>query len=65
MKRAQKLGVQPGGQVLLHGQRKGSVMSNETLQNSNWTNGCIALINADMDELWDSVEPGTPIEIRP
>jgi murein L,D-transpeptidase YafK len=65
MKRAQKLGVQPGGQVLLHGQRKGSVMSDETLQNSNWTNGCIALINADMDELWASVSPGTPIEIRP
>jgi lipoprotein-anchoring transpeptidase ErfK/SrfK len=40
-------------------------MSDQTLQRSNWTNGCIALINADMDELWESVEPGTPIEIRP
>ena len=65
MKRAQQLGVEPGGQILLHGQRKGSVMSDETLQRSNWTNGCIALINADMDELWESVSPGTPIEIRP
>ncbi|ACQ91958.1 ErfK/YbiS/YcfS/YnhG family protein [Tolumonas auensis DSM 9187] len=65
MKRAQHLGVEPGGQILLHGQRKGSVMSDETLQRSNWTNGCIALINADMDELWESVSPGTPIEIRP
>lgn len=49
MRRAQRLGVEPGGQILLHGQRKGSVMSNETVQRSNWTNGCIALINADMD----------------
>ena len=65
MKRAQQMGVNPGSQVLLHGQRKGSIMSDQTLQRSNWTNGCIALINADMDELWDSIEPGTPIEIRP
>ncbi len=65
MKRAQRLGVDPGGQILLHGQRKGSVMSDQTLQRSNWTNGCIALINADMDEVWDSVSPGTPIEIHP
>jgi murein L,D-transpeptidase YafK len=65
MQRARKLGVDPGGQILLHGQRKGSVMSDETLQRSNWTNGCIALINADMDEVWASVAPGTPIEIHP
>lgn len=65
MQRASKMGVNPGSLVLLHGQRKGSVMSDQTLQRSNWTNGCIALINADMDELWESVPPGTPIEIRP
>ncbi len=65
MKRAKALGVQPGGNILLHGQRKGSVMDDEMLQRSNWTNGCIALINADMDEVWASVPPGTPIEILP
>ncbi len=42
MNRAKQMGVQPGGQILLHGQRKGSVMDSEMLQNSNWTNGCIA-----------------------
>lgn len=65
IKRAQKMGVNPGSQVLLHGQRKGSVMSDQMLQRSNWTNGCIALINADMEEVWESVAPGTPIEIYP
>lgn len=65
MQRASKMGVNPGSLVLLHRQRKGSVMSDQTLQRSNWTNGCIALINADMDELWESVPPGTPIQIRP
>lgn len=65
IERARKLGVNPGGSILLHGQRKGSVMSNETVQQSNWTNGCIALVNKDMDELSELVQPGTPIEIRP
>lgn len=65
IERARKLGVNPGGAILLHGQRKGSVMSNETVQQSNWTNGCIALVNKDMDELSELVQPGTPIEIRP
>jgi len=31
----------------------------------NWTNGCIALNDRDMDVVWQSVNPGTPIEIRP
>jgi len=31
----------------------------------NWTNGCIALSNRDMDVVWQTVNPGTPIEIRP
>lgn len=65
MERAKKLGVNPGGSILLHGQRKGSIMSDETVQQSNWTNGCIALVNKDMDELSELVQPGTPIEIRP
>lgn len=31
----------------------------------DWTDGCIAVTNAEMDETWDSVEIGTPVEIRP
>jgi len=31
----------------------------------DWTDGCIALSNAEMDALWEAVGDGTPIEIRP
>ena len=35
------------------------------LQMFSWTDGCIALRDKDMDEVWASVDVGTPIEIRP
>ena len=31
----------------------------------DWTQGCIAVTNADMDEIWDLVADGTPVLIRP
>jgi L,D-peptidoglycan transpeptidase YkuD (ErfK/YbiS/YcfS/YnhG family) len=37
----------------------------EEAQQYNWTNGCIAVTNKEMDEIWKLVEPGTPIEIWP
>lgn len=60
--RARAMGVPPGGRIMIHGQRSGF---NPRVQPSNWTNGCIALLNQDMDELWAAVAPGTPIEIYP
>ncbi len=61
--RSQALGVEPGSMVMIHGQP--NTVTNKGVQRSNWTNGCIALLDHDMDELWGLVEPGTPIEIRP
>jgi murein L,D-transpeptidase YafK len=60
--RARKLGVSPGGDVFLHG------LPNDfhgPSGFSDWTEGCIALTNADIDEIWLAVADGTPIEIRP
>ena len=31
----------------------------------NWTRGCIAVTDSEMDIIWESVQLGTPIEIRP
>ena len=61
--RAQRMGVNPGGMLMIHGQPNG--VFSRGLQHSNWTNGCIALLNHDMDELWRLVDPGTPIDIYP
>ena len=62
---ARKRGVDPGGHIMVHGQRNGYGALSTFVQLFNWTNGCIALSNRDMDVVWDAVNPGTPIEIRP
>lgn len=63
--RAKALGISPGGQIMIHGQNPRSGLTPEEAQQFNWTNGCIALTNQEMDELWQLIEPGTPIEIWP
>ena len=50
---------------MIHGQPNGYEKFSIIIQLFNWTNGCIALDNEDMDFVWQAVEPGTPIEIRP
>jgi len=62
---ARKLGVSPGGDIMVHGQPNGWGSYSPLIQLFNWTDGCVALKNSDMDIVWDAVEPGTPIEIRP
>ena len=62
---ARKRGVNPGGDIMIHGQPNGYGGFSTIVQLFNWTNGCIALSNPDMDVIWDAVKPGTPIEIRP
>ena len=62
---ARKRGVDPGGDIMIHGQKNGYGRLSILVQRFNWTNGCIALSDRDMDVVWDAVKPGTPIEIRP
>jgi len=62
---ARRIGVSPGGDIFLHGLGKkyGWVGSAHTAH--DWTNGCVAVTNEEMDEIWKLVKDGTPIEIRP
>lgn len=62
---ARKLGLSPGGDIMVHGQANGWEWAAPIVQLLSWTDGCIALSNKDMDEVWAAVDPGTPIEIRP
>ena len=64
-KEARNLGVDPGGDIMIHGQKNGYGRLSILVQRFNWTNGCIALSDRDMDTVWNAVKPGTPIEIRP
>ncbi|KFZ38542.1 hypothetical protein HR45_03710 [Shewanella mangrovi] len=63
--RAKALGIDPGGQIMIHGENPHSELPPEEAQQYNWTNGCIAVTNKQMDEIWQMVDPGTPIEIWP
>lgn len=64
-KRAAALGVSPGGAVMIHGlpDRYSSVGAAHRLY--DWTLGCVAVTNKEIDEIWQLVPPGTPVEIRP
>ena len=60
---AKNLGVSPGGFIMIHGQRNGLGWLSFVSQFFNWTNGCIAVTNSEMEEIWQAVNAGTPIEI--
>ena len=59
---AQALGVHPGGSIMIHGLPNGIAAVGE---GEDWTEGCIAVSNEAMDELWLLVADGTPITIEP
>ena len=63
--RARKLGRRPGGMIMVHGQPNEPKRSVRYYENEDWTDGCIALSNADMMEFWLLVPSNTPIDIRP
>jgi murein L,D-transpeptidase YafK len=64
-KRAKEAGVNPGGFIMIHGQKNSLGWLSWISQRFNWTDGCIAVSNSAMDEIWNSVNVGTPIEIKP
>ncbi|MCR2834952.1 L,D-transpeptidase family protein [Parerythrobacter lacustris] len=59
---AETQGRSPGGDIFIHGQPNASPI--ERLP-GDWTDGCIAVSDAEMDELWGAIADGTPIEIVP
>lgn len=57
--RAAELGVAPGGDIMIHGLKDGQP------READWTQGCIAVTDQEMDEIWHLVDDGVPIEILP
>src|SRR5918996_209256 len=53
---ARRWGVSPGGQIMLHGLPNGVSAGRIGHPRRDWTNGCIALTNAEIDEIWERVE---------
>ena len=63
--KAKLKGISPGGEIMIHGQKNGFGWAAFITQHFNWTKGCIALSNTDMQQVWQSVNIGTSIEIKP
>jgi len=62
---ANKQGVKPGGAIMIHGQPNVPSRSEVYYQTQDWTNGCIAVSNSDMIDIWLMTGDNTPIDIRP
>ena len=62
---ARAKGVDPGGAIMIHGQPNEPTRSEAYYRTQDWTNGCIAVSNSDMIDIWLMTEDNTPIEIRP
>ncbi len=62
---ASRAGRSPGGMIMIHGTPIDEEYPEWYFHTLDWTEGCIALRNADMQEVWSLVRDGTLIEIRP
>lgn len=63
--RAESLGASPGGDILIHGLRNGQGSSGAFHRTVDWTDGCIALTDPEIERVWSAVSVGTPVEIKP
>ena len=65
VREARARGVDPGGAIMIHGQPNNPTRSEAYYRTQDWTNGCIAVTNSDMIDIWLMTADNTPIEIRP
>ncbi len=62
---ARQKGQDPGGQIMIHGQPNLPTYSAAFYAREDWTNGCIAVSNSDMIDIWLMTPDFVPIEITP
>lgn len=62
---AAAVGIDPGGDVMIHGLRRGLGWLGPWQSRIDWTRGCIAVTDGEIEEIWAMVPDGTPILIRP
>ena len=63
--RARRNGWAAGGSIMIHGLPREAGWVGKHHAGFDWTRGCIAVTNEEIDEIWELVADGTPIEIRP
>lgn len=65
VERAKALGVSPGGDIMIHGLKKGPDWISRVHHMFNWTEGCVAVTNEEIDEIWRMVPNGAKVVILP
>jgi murein L,D-transpeptidase YafK len=63
--RAKELGVSPGGDIMIHGIKNGLSSVGASHAEVDWTKGCVAVTDEEMEEIDKLVPKGTIVEIRP
>lgn len=63
--RATRLGVKPGGDIMIHGLPSRFASVGKGHLQYDWTEGCIAVTNAEIDEIWRAIPMGAAIQIKP
>jgi lipoprotein-anchoring transpeptidase ErfK/SrfK len=63
--RARELGVPTGGDIMIHGLPNGQGQVGAAHAAYDWTNGCVAVTDDEIEEIWSAVPVGTPIRILP
>jgi murein L,D-transpeptidase YafK len=63
--RASKLGVNPGGDIMIHGLPPAFAYLGPLHRQTDWTLGCIAVTDSEIEEIWSLVPNGTKVEIKP
>lgn len=63
--RAKRLGVSPGGDIFIHGLPNGYGWIGAAHRAKDWTDGCVAVTDHEIEEIWLLVDNGTPVEIWP
>ncbi len=63
--RARRQGVNPGGDIMIHGLPNGQGFIGAAHRLIDWTDGCIAVTDEEIEEIWRLVPDGTPIQINP
>lgn len=63
--RARSLGVSPGGNIMIHGIKNGFGWMGAQHRSLDWTEGCIAVTDEEIEEIWRTVPNGTVVEIVP
>ena len=63
--RAALLGVEPGGAIMIHGEPSYLTPTERKRLKTDWTAGCIALTNPEIDEVWRLVDNGVEVDIYP